>query len=216
MSLAQPPSYRPPFSDAASLVFNPFGPNAALASEQDVSENSVHSAVTESIHAPQGRIPVAIASLAPPPLSAVPRSDSRPDFIRGFGLDIPEEEEEEVQQDEVEGGDGEATQDMELEENGTNEVVDFDGASTTAPHSRLHSRHVSRLSAALSLRSVGGNLNAIFGEDDAVQDDAATHPEQHIGRDDVDVEDAIGEWTGSEDVYLGNESSDNEVRSGRH
>jgi len=115
------------------------------------------------IHAPQGRAPVVMSSLVPP-LSAVSRPDSKPDFIRGFGLDIPEEEEEE-EEEEYDHRDRDRMEDDD-EDDGERDEGTEEGEGT-APHSRHHSRHESRLSAALSLRSFGGlvaeGLNERFG-----------------------------------------------------
>ena len=149
-------------------------------------------------------------SLAPPAMPA--RADSRPDFIRGFGLDVPveaDEEQEETESDEqvvteegpmlaevshiaVTGADD--SFDMELDE------VDAEvGNITTAAQSRVHSRHVSRLSATLSLRSVGRNANYSEPEGD--------------GEREIDPEDdAIGEWTGSEDLRTPTEFTEDDVR----
>lgn len=205
MSLANMPSHSP-------STFDPFGPHI------DVTEAPP---APEPIHAPQGRVPVAIASLAPPVLS---RPASRPDFIRGFGLDITEEEEEEEEeapipapsQETQEGQeilvvenviDGDASQDMELDDGQSYPLQPADDIVTTASQSRMHSRHVSKLSAALSIRSAGAL-------DDDFEEDAEDleHPEivapveeedeDEDGIEDINQEDAIGEWTGSEDVYL--------------
>lgn len=144
------------------------------------------------------------------------RADSRPDFIRGFGLDVPDEADErqeateldeqvlteeepmlaEVSHIAVTGADD--TIDMELEEVDT-EV----GNITTAAQSRVHSRHVSRLSAALSLRSVGGHVD--YPEPEAENDGQS---ERGIDPED----DAIGEWTGSEDLRTPAEFAEDEVR----
>jgi hypothetical protein len=155
-------------------------------------------------------------SLAPPAMPA--RADSRPDFTRGFGLDAPNEaeEEQEVEPEEeavteiheeepmvaevshiaVTGADD--TIDMEMEEEDA-EV----GNITTAAQSRVHSRHVSRLSAALSLRSVGGHVDYL--EPEADHDG---QPEREIDPED----DAIGEWTGSEDLRTPAEFTEDDVR----
>ncbi|KAF8257860.1 hypothetical protein EI94DRAFT_1692001 [Lactarius quietus] len=158
-------------------------------------------------------------SLAPPAMPA--RADSRPDFVRGFGLDAPdeaEEEQEETEPDEqavteehdeepilaevshiaVTGADD--TIDMELEEE-DGEV----GEITTAAQSRVHSRHVSRLSAALSLRSVGGRVE--YPEPEADHDG---HAEREIDPED----DAISEWTGSEDLRTPTEFTEDEESIG--
>lgn len=204
MSLANMPSHSP-------AKFDPFGPHI------DVTE-APH--VPEPIHAPQGRVPVAIASLAPPVLS---RPASRPDFIRGFGLDITEEEEEEeevpieasAQEEQEEDDEGQeivvnkhgidvdASQDMELDDSPSYPLA---GDILTASQSRMHSRHVSKLSATLSIRSAGG-LDDDFedGAEDLEREIVAPVEEEDEDEDDVEdmnQEDAIGEWTGSEDVYL--------------
>ena len=151
-------------------------------------------------------------SLAPPAMPA--RADSRPDFVRGFGLETPDENEEEQDPEEhavteeqrmlaevshiaVSGAD-DTIDDMELEEEDS-EV----GNITTAAQSRVHSRHVSRLSAALSLRSVGGHVG--YTEPEADHDGQT---EREIDPED----DAIGEWTGSEDLRTPAEFTEDEVR----
>jgi hypothetical protein len=147
---------------------------------------------------------MSIPALAPPSIS---RGSSRPDFVRGFGLDIPEEEEPEeeearldadVEQNPGNNGDGVASTDSQ----GSTEL---DGM-TTAAQSRYHSRHVSRLSFALSLRSVGGL------HDEAMPEEVDIVPiRSPVGDpiiDDLDKE-AVGEWTGSEDLRL--DDADDEV-----
>lgn len=149
------------------------------------------------------------------------RADSRPDFVRGFGLDVPEETEEELEQDEMEaeqdnqdvpeGHEGEwglaeashialadDTMDMELDVDEADAEV---GSITTAAQSRVHSRHVSRLSAALSVLSVGGH----------VSDKERSAVRNMQGEGDLE-DDAVGEWTGSEDLRTGAETTEDEVR----
>jgi hypothetical protein len=150
------------------------------------------------------------------------RADSRPDFVRGFGLDITEEaEEEEDEQDDgnlPEGheeeqavadashialADADDSIDMELD------VDDMDaevGSIITAVQSRVHSRHISRLSAALSLQSVNEHLGDAESEGEQER--------QGEGEGEGDPEDdAIGEWTGSEDLRTGTEAAEDEVRN---
>ncbi|KAH9053318.1 hypothetical protein EDB87DRAFT_1652018 [Lactarius vividus] len=190
-----------------SIAFNSFGTSLA----------------PDAIRSPDARSDPGLPtdqSLAPPAMPA--RADSRPDFIRGFGLDVPEEAEEELEETEpdeqvvteiheeepmvaevshiaVTGADD--TIDMELEEEADAEVGDI----TTAAQSRIHSRHVSRLSAALSLRSVGGHME---------------YPEPEIeldGQDEREMDpedDAIGEWTGSEDLRTPTEFTEDEESIG--
>ncbi|KAI0960912.1 hypothetical protein AcV7_000159 [Taiwanofungus camphoratus] len=214
MSLAQPSSYQsqsPVYNPAAA--FNPFGPSATLGSDQIFTRisNVPLPASVDNIHAPQGRTPANFASLAPPqPLS---RPESGPDFMRGFGLDITEEEEEpeegvlarvEVQEERAETEVGtDATQE-------DNEDLDQDGVSTVA-QSRIHSRHVSRLSAALSLMSVGGtteplSATAVMPPTEVVP---LRSPVGGVEVDDMD-QDAVGEWTGSEDLPIVGETSEDE------
>lgn len=201
LSLAHPPLHEHLYIPSAA--FNPFGPNAVLGSDSIETNFSTEPipAPIEGIHAPQGRVPVSVPSLIPPGIS---RGSSRPDFIRGFGLDIPEEEEppeEEVPAD---------TDD--------NAVIDMEGPdgqdsgrdATTVVLSRLHSRHVSRLSAALSLRSVGGITEGAMSEINLLP---IRSPAGNPGIDDLDKE-AVGEWTGSEDMHADKEQSDDEESIG--
>lgn len=170
----------------------------------------------EGIAAPQGHVPVVPASLVSPQEQSRPLN--RPDFVRGFGLDIPEEEEEEeatVEEDTQgqvpQGGatqlDADISQDMELDESveDREELLPLDGTAT-ASQSRFHSRHVSKLSATLSIRSAGALEEDAFDVED---EDAAVivDPGYKTGQEDMDLEDVVGEWTGSEDVH---ETSDRE------
>ena len=172
------------------------------------------SSPTDAIHAPQGRVPMAAPPFAPP-LSAVGGNKSHIDFIRGFGLETPLESEEETEpKDELEKvyDQHNDVQEMDPEERCTDEVVEVEDDSTTAPHSRLHSRHVSRISAALSLRSVGGNFTTQsqnLSEETEERSTFQEHEEvpQHA-REQTALDDDVGEWTGSEDIYLDIDTSD--------
>ncbi|KAI0318178.1 hypothetical protein OF83DRAFT_57011 [Amylostereum chailletii] len=193
---------------------NPFGPHAILGSDTifEREDALVDASTMSDPGAPTDQ------SLAPP--AGPPRADSRPDFVRGFGLDIPEEEEPPEEEDEsgedflgdasrrVQLG-GDDTMEMEFEaeegaagdEETEEETEDERGLSTVA-QSRIHSRHVSRLSAALSLLSVGGT-----GQDSPRRvGHAADHEAQ---ADDHDM-DAVGEWTGSEDLRTTEETTEDE------
>ncbi|KAH9171750.1 hypothetical protein EDB89DRAFT_2114402 [Lactarius sanguifluus] len=167
-----------------SSGFNLFGPGTSLA--------------PDAIRSPDARSDPGLPtdqSLAPPAMPA--RADSRPDFTRGFGLDVHDEGPmlAEVSHIAVTGADD--TIDMELEEEADAEVGDI----TTAAQSRIHSRHVSRLSAALSLRSVGGHMEYPEPEVELDgQDERESDPE----------DDAIGEWTGSEDLRTPTEFTEDE------
>ncbi|KAJ8088676.1 hypothetical protein PM082_013919 [Marasmius tenuissimus] len=230
LSLAQPPTHLGVHPNP-----NPFGPNATLGSDANTTVGSSprfspapESTRSDGIIAPQGRAPVVMSSLVPPPLSAV-RRESNPDFSRGFGLDIPEEEEEEEEealegqqrQDDAEGEPSGAVQEAELptvemdqvdedaignpesdKENDENEVAD---GLLTATNSQDHSRHVSRLSAALSLRSFGGLVAEGLGERiNTLREESGTP------RQDVELESGVEEWTGSEDAdgYAGGNGSE--------
>jgi hypothetical protein len=215
MSLAQPLALQPS-PGYGPTALNPFGPNATLGSDQILQRVSPRRSPisplvsTENPLAPQT---FAVSTLVPPRFSNA--TENRINFTVGFGLDIPEEEEEPLPEDKdhlardaelnsqernAEGSEGEE------QESDADELEELD-RSTTAPQSRFHSRHVSRLSTALSLQSVGG-LTEEFKEGDMVPLRSAV-PNPDI--DDLD-KDAVGEWTGSEDLYMGSrEASDDEV-----
>ncbi|KAF8875019.1 hypothetical protein CPB85DRAFT_1444158 [Mucidula mucida] len=190
------------FNNTSGTSLNPFGHDAVLGSDQIPARSPRVSPgpAQAEIHAPQGRVPVAYSSLAPPSISSSVRSDSRPDFTRGFGLEIPEEEEEEEEDAELPAM-GEAD-DTDVEEPEDDESSHH-GSGTASP-SRHHSRHTSRLSAALSLRSFGVfNTDGLNERTDVKPGDLHVEPEKQ----DLD---GVEEWTGSEDVFMGHESSDNE------
>ncbi|KAF9263067.1 hypothetical protein L218DRAFT_1077468 [Marasmius fiardii PR-910] len=80
----------------------------------------------------------------------------------------------------------------------------------TASQSRHHSRHVSRLSAALSLRSFGGLVAEGLNERiDSLRSDVGPSG-------DVELESGVEEWTGSEDadVFMGGNLSDDDESIG--
>ncbi|PFH50734.1 hypothetical protein AMATHDRAFT_40648 [Amanita thiersii Skay4041] len=191
MSLAQP-SYHPstldPVPPPDQIPVNIYHTALSPAPRPSISiPPSIRAPIAPAISSPQN-------GLAPPALSAVhPRS--RSDFIRGFGLETPEEVDEEEEHEaqnellvaavETDSGaaDGTVTagDDLEAEEEVLRSV---DAVTATGPHSRIHSRHQSKLSAALS---------GVGHEGDVTED--------------LDT-DAVGEWTGSEDLYPS--TSDNE------
>ncbi|KAI0089817.1 hypothetical protein BDY19DRAFT_889029 [Irpex rosettiformis] len=201
-----------------SAAFNPFGPSATLGSDQIIPRHSPIPAIratSESapLHAPQGRVPTNVIALAPPlPLS---RPESKPDFLRGFGLDVTEEEEEPPEEppilrnetegeseglgedDPVQQADADVSVDMTVDE--TDEGgQDMDDSSTVA-QSRIHSRHVSKLSAALSLRSVGRMEDTVILQNPAIPE-GVDHVEVEGEAEEIPEEDAVAEWTGSEDL----------------
>jgi hypothetical protein len=220
MSFAQPPPIQPPKTDTLGLSH--FGPSAIVGTEQSLDYSSarrspvtVGSGPLENIHAPQGRVPLTVPSIAAPLVAL--RSDSRPDFARGFGLDIPEEEEPQelvIPNDIAEGVEASlVTQEASTYEMGHSQETEVDGTQDedglrTASQSRYHSRHVSRLSTAFSL-PVDDVITEACKEGDMVPLRNAI-PVLEI--DDLD-QDAAGEWTGSEDLYLGggSETSEDEV-----
>ncbi|KAJ7037434.1 hypothetical protein C8F04DRAFT_1035710 [Mycena alexandri] len=200
MSLAQPPTFHAPSAPPSNFGgpgHNPFGPTAFLGSDQrslpdDFGPGSESEG--EPIHAPQGRVPMTMPSLSA--LNRPESRDSRPDFTRGFGLDVTEEEDE-TTEEEGEANDSFATND------GDNEDSDEEGDGLKTAR---HSRHVSRLSGALSLRSVGGVVG------DNINSHA--HERMDVGDASQDMEldqEVAAEWTGSEDQdFHRQETSDDE------
>jgi len=160
-------------------AFNPFGPQATLGSDQIFPRNL-------GTDHPPSKSPNSVGGLGSRPLS-------RPDFIRGFGLDIPEEEEppEDADADDEEGADHGSDMDLVEAEADVEVETEDEGVAIL---NRIHSRHVSRLSAALSLRSVGR-------QQDPLPD--AGSPVINPTVDDLDPTeketDGVAEWTGSED-----------------
>ena len=178
------PSAVPPYNPTAA--FNPFGPQAILGSDQIFSRNTSMDLPSKSPHSTGG------------PGS---RPLSRPDFTRGFGLDIPEEEEppEEVDADDERGADRSSDMDLVEAEAPVEAEVEAEGRVETedegvAMLNRIHSRHVSRLSAALSLRSVGRQQDPLPDVGSPTMNptfDVLDHTEKEM--------DGVTEWTGSED-----------------
>jgi len=167
------PTYNP------TAAFNPFGPQATLGSDQIFSR-------TLNEDCPPPKSPNSVGGPGSRPLS-------RPDFTRGFGLDIPEEEEppEESDADNEEG----ASQgsDMDLVEGEADAEVETEDEGV-AMLNQIHSRHVSRLSATLSLRSVGRQQDPLPDARSSIGDSMVD------GLDLIEKEvDGVAEWTGSED-----------------
>ncbi|KAG6334085.1 hypothetical protein ID866_5001 [Astraeus odoratus] len=200
LSLAHPPAVYPPYYNPTA-AFNPFGPCAVLGSDSIEPDTPLESA--PGILAPQGRVPATL----PPLTVGISRGSSRPDFVRGFGLDIPEEEEPQ------EEAPANVVQNAVNEEAGVtlpdsqNEVEHEKMAAVD--HTAHHSRHVSRLSHTLSLRSVGGVRNGVAP--DQIDIVPIRSPIGNPRIDDLDKE-AVGEWTGSEDLRL--DDSDDEASIG--
>ena len=202
-----------------SGAFNPFGLTATLGSDQVIGQSvpdisSFHNGVEHDplphLHAPQGVVPLSLSMQSD--TATVSSSSSRvastiPDFTRGFGLDIPEEDEEELEP----YGDADAMGGMlSLDEGRVDEVNEPEDDATTAG---AHSRHVSRASVALSLKSMGGRSGRMDVEN-TIEENAPPELENPVEwnvsggaklRDTASQRDAQGdldpaeEWTGSED-----------------
>lgn len=208
MSLAHPSSHT--FLDSNGTTYNPF--EFSIEREVDPIPHSGHDTLRENIHAPQGCVPHVLNLLAPnvtsPPMS-------RPDFIRGFGLDIPEEEEgaaniaEEANEEKLDDdGDQQANQysPAQLESYSPKTERNVDEADT-ALQSRFHSRHASKLSTALSTQSADALGADHFLEEKDIEMKHENSDDQENNLD----EDIVNEWTGSEDVYTGEMSDGEEV-----
>ncbi|OCB89245.1 hypothetical protein A7U60_g3612 [Sanghuangporus baumii] len=149
------------------------------------------------IYAPQGRIP---AQLYVP--SAPSRAEDRPDFIRGFGLDIPEEEEEEEEAQDA-GTEHAADRTITDQPNGLEDnappsdaVQSGNVQSNVAAKEGTHTRHVSRISVALSIGSMSKNLEETMVGHSRHSSLAA--PVQSVEHKSESTADALNEWTGSE------------------
>lgn len=135
-------------------------------------------------------------------------------------------------QEESFANDADASQDMDLDEKEEAEGINTDvdeqyqeDRMGVVEHqqmqSRLHSRHVSKISAALSLRSVGGvDERSMLNTSTEVEPTHSMYHHHPYALDasvaeirEEDLEDAVEEWTGSDDVYVGAETSDDEVRA---
>ncbi|KAF8641177.1 hypothetical protein AX17_000812 [Amanita inopinata Kibby_2008] len=203
MSLAQPPSYQPsPFESALPPNHLPM---TSYHTPLSPAPRPTLSMPPRSILSPASPSAGSFGSpqnvLTPPSLSAV-HPWNRLDFIRGFGLETPEEVDEEQEDDkkldnptdqtiakddtmtETVGAEGDGNIEILVDEDGVTSVDAASVTETGAP-SGLHSRHASKLSASLSVLS------------------SHSH---NVGNVTEDM-DAVGEWTGSEDLGL---DSDNE------
>ena len=172
----------------------------------------VNSVSPVGIYAPQGRAPVHLNVAQTPS-----RSESRPDFVRGFGLEIPEEEEPEEEEQRRE-------QEQETNANENASIAgqpQFAPSETTAVQTidvpatvevpeevkpAVHTRHASRISVALSIGSTKQMEAVVKGDvadEEHVQDEVVEQVQQVAESDAVDVD----EWTGSEDVQSDEEVS---------
>jgi len=202
MSLAQTPFTGPLASIPSALSIAPNPDQALNRFSPNRSPVPATPSYSANIYAPQGRAPLTVTSLAPP-LSAV-RPENRHDFARGFGLDIPEENEPPElsvpnQITQADEGNHHAVASIASIENDA-QGIDVDEMQdeedlATALQSRLHSRQVSHASAV----PFGDGLTEEVEEGDMVPLQNAI-PVPKI--DDLD-QDAAEEWTGSEDLYMG-------------
>ena len=205
MSLAQPPFTGPLASIPSALSIAPNLDQALNRFSPNRSPVPATPSYSANIYAPQGRAPLTVTSLAPP-LSAV-RPENRPDFARGFGLDIPEEDEPpelSIPNRFTQADDGNlhavasnASIENDAQEIDVDEMQDEEDLAT-ALQSRLHSRQVSHASASLSV-PFGDGLTEDVEEGDMVPLRNAI-PVPKIGELD---QDAAEDWTGSEDLYMG-------------
>ncbi|KAM6497876.1 hypothetical protein JOM56_005824 [Amanita muscaria] len=208
LSLVQPPSYQPPTFD--TLLAPP---------PEQIPMGSYYTALSPAPRPTLTIKPSAVPSnyiqlgspqnlLAPTPALSAVHPRTRLDFVRGFGLETPEEVEEEETKESVEElaaeerkveheGDDGVVEECKVEHEGDDEVavniddegtLSVDATTVTGPLTRIHSRHESKLSASLSVPS---RIRT------PVVADVMTDPDL----------DAVGEWTGSEDL---GPSSDNE------
>ena len=218
LSLSNPPAslVLPVYNPTGA--FNPFGPSATLGSDSITRRSSTSdtSGPTEIdvLYQPRGIVPTRPGAVL-----------TRPDFIRGFGLDITEETEEEMEEEEREVTDAasapEVEPDRERIDQGANSEPDDRTASGLG--SRKHSRHTSRVSIALSLRSLGRGGRSESG---IVEEEVKVIPENSVrpwGSEGGDLQntrveegDMAAEWTGSESAQdQVHEGDDEEVRTTR-
>lgn len=208
----------PPQLYNPSSAFNPFGPTATLGSDSVIGQgvpdtssfpNGIEHDPPPHLHAPQGVVPLSLNMQSD--TRTVSSSSSRvastvPDFIRGFGLDIPEEDEEELEA----FGNTDTIGMLPLDEGSGDEM---NGAEDDATTAGAHSRHVSRVSIALSLKSMGGRSGRMDVEDitEETSPPELDNPVEWSITDSKNLQDTTGqrdtqvdadpaeEWTGSED-----------------
>lgn len=202
LSLAQHPTYMSP--DTSNLFSGgAFGSQVQNQSSFPTSPTPLYSSdLSSHIVAPQGRVPVNINGSRP---------DSRPNFAIGFGLDIPEEEEEELAEKEDENDNAaaeELVQELTEEDDTHEETKPYEscpGEDTAEVLSRIHSRHVSRLSASLQQQQQptqymerAKETVSESAEEPQVADEEPSSPP---------VLDEAADWTATEDQY---DASDDE------
>jgi hypothetical protein len=148
-----------PYGYNSNGAFNPFGPAATLGSDQIISPAMSAGSGKALLPAEEREMSSEESQLYAPRgihgrLGAAP---SKIDFMRGFGLGTTEETEEELEDD---GGSQAGASEFAASEVAAALQEELDAIPEvdeppSKPGSRIHSRHVSRISAALSLRSLG-------------------------------------------------------------
>lgn len=208
--------------------FNPFGPTATLGSDQIISpalstgsgrgrlpeEQSAATSEEGRIFAPRGVHGRLGATL------------TKPDFIRGFGLDITEETEEELEEVEAASQTGMSDRAVselaEVLQDELDAIPELDEPASVA-NSRRHSRHTSRVSAALSLRSLGrgGKSDSGILEEDEKENEAdgAIRAWESEGAarspEDEDARSPANGWAGSDDESVGEFSNPSDEERAR-
>lgn len=195
-----------PYEEVVSS--NPFGHDAILGNDHPQPGSPY---VLES--APPVQVRKNFTASALPLSQSIHPPEKRIDFARGFGLNIPEEEEpeeEEAQQDgNQDESDRDVTQDMEIDEDGDQTYHSVSVSHHTSPsQSKPHSRQTSKISTHLSLGSFGGSDLALSilhrgGQGSLEVPEEIEREGSHVATDDGD---AIGEWTATDS------SDDGEVR----
>lgn len=215
-NFSTPPPQQPQFYNP-SPSFNTFGPSTTIGLDGLAGSNqsSLQRDLPPHLHAPQGVVPLSLNMQSDTATTSSGPSrvaSTIPDFNRGFGLDIPEEDEEALETFEKGVAEGPIPQE------GEEGMMDIEDDSTTAP---AHSRHVSKVSIALSLKSMGGRSGQMDIEDgiETIEENAPPELERPVewnletessftrtalGPRDTEVDpDPVGEWTASEDERVG-------------
>jgi hypothetical protein len=219
MSLAANYNSNPYFPINPPGSFNPFGPRALLGSEHVVPPQPQLHLVSESdveeegelsggpegwIHAPQAKTfnnPSAtlLGGTSTSSISPAPSADrEQPNFTVGFGLDVPDESEEDEVYEEAGAEESSPPDNDGAMEEGDGVLSD----NFTTP---MHSRHVSKASLAMSVRelaAIARRAEETFAEEDARAEREEIHAipavESAWAREEVDRANGVSEWTGSE------------------
>ena len=204
VSIAHPGGLQQPMVNGFSASHTPERLNSASSDDGVAQTRS-----PIGIYAPQGRVP---AQLFVP--SAPSRTESRPDFVRGFGLDIPEEEEEEEEPQEGETEHAMDTTVVESPKLGEDHAHAVEAQqpsnvldNVVAPKEGSHTRHASRISVALSVGSMSKNVEeTAMGHS---KQSSMAMPINGLERHTETTTDPLNEWTGTEsaDELSGDEVS---------